>query len=152
MKDIVKKNTILFLPASIRSHVLPSLYLAGLLAQDYEVVYAVTNEILAELVTRNGYRAVMNSGYRVGYGMEGRYLADKNEKPNYRRLRQAYQTDELYHARQKELNLIVDEVRPMAIIIDLFVCTDFWVLNPRLNKLKWFSLIVLYKLRKIIHR
>jgi len=61
------KDIVLFLSASIRSHVLPSLYLARLLSADYEVVYAVTNEVLAGLVTENGYRAIMNSGFRVGY-------------------------------------------------------------------------------------
>ena len=65
MKGNVNKQTVLFLPASIRSHVLPSLYLAGLLAGDYEVVYAVTSDILAELVTKNGYRVVVNSENRV---------------------------------------------------------------------------------------
>jgi UDP:flavonoid glycosyltransferase YjiC (YdhE family) len=130
------KETVLFLPASIRSHVLPSLYIAGLLAEEYEVVYAVTSDILAELVTANGYRAVRNTGYRVGYHMEGRYLADQKQTPTYRRLRQAYRTDELYHARQKELYALVDELRPVAVFIDLFVCTDFWVLNPRRHEFK----------------
>jgi hypothetical protein len=37
------KETVLFLPASIRSHVLPSLYLAELLADVYEVVDTATN-------------------------------------------------------------------------------------------------------------
>lgn len=136
MQQPVPKPTVLFLPASIRSHVLPSLYLAGLLAEDYDVVYAVTNEILAELVRKNGYQAILNSGYRVGYNMEGRYLADQKQKPTYRRLRKAYRTDELYYARQKELYAILDEVRPVAIFIDLFVCTDFWVLNPRRDEFK----------------
>jgi UDP:flavonoid glycosyltransferase YjiC (YdhE family) len=130
------QETVLFLPASIRSHVLPSLYMAGLLAGEYEVVYAVTSDILAELVTANGYRAVRISGYRVGYQMEGRYIADQKQTPAYRRLLRAYRTDELYHARQKELYALVDELRPGAVFIDLFVCTDFWVLNPRRNEFK----------------
>ena len=136
MKGNVNQPTVLFLPASIRSHVLPSLYLAGRLAGDHEVVYAVTSDILAELVTENGYRVVMNSKYRVGYNMEGRYLADQKQPITYRRLLKAYRTDELYHARQKELNAIVDELQPVAIFIDLFVCTDFWVLNPRRDEFK----------------
>jgi UDP:flavonoid glycosyltransferase YjiC (YdhE family) len=125
------KETVLFLPASIRSHVLPSLYLAELLAEAYEVVYAVSSDILDELVTANGYRTVRNSSYRVGYQMEGRYLADQQQPLTYGRLLQAYRRDELYHARQKELYALVDELQPVAIIIDLFACTDFWVLNPR---------------------
>jgi len=130
------KDIVLFLSASIRSHVVPSLYLARLLSADYEVVYAVTNEVLAELVTENGYRAIMNTGWRVGYQMEGGYLAAQKQRPTYRRLLKAYRTDELYHARKQELDTIVNELRPVAIIIDLFVCMDFWLLNDRRDEFK----------------
>ncbi|TDB57954.1 glycosyltransferase [Arundinibacter roseus] len=130
------KPTLLLLPASIRSHVLPSLYLAGLLSDRFEVVYAVTSDILAELVIANGYRIVRNSGYRAGYHMEGRYLADQKQTPTYWQLLRAYRTDALYFVRQKELYAIVDELRPVAVFIDLFVCTDFWVLNPRRHEFK----------------
>ncbi len=74
MKGNVNKPTALFLPASIRSHVLPSLYLARLLAGDYEVVYAVTSDILAELVTKNGYWAVRNSKYRISGHRSGQRI------------------------------------------------------------------------------
>lgn len=131
-----KKGIVLFLPASIRSHVLPSLYLARLLAADYEVVYAVTNEVLAELVTENGYQAIMNSGSRVGYQIEGRHLATQKQQLTYRRLLKAYRTDELYYARKQELDAIVNELRPVAIFIDLFVCTDFWLLNDRRDEFR----------------
>lgn len=131
-----KKDIVLFLPASIRSHVVPSLYLARLLSADYEVVYAVTSEVLAELVTENGYRVIMNTSWRVGYQMESRYLAAQNQKPTYRRLLKAYRTDELYHVRKRELDSIVNELRPDAIIIDLFVCMDFWLLNDRRDEFK----------------
>ncbi|AEI49435.1 hypothetical protein [Runella slithyformis] len=130
------KPRLLILPAAIRSHVLPSLYLADVLANEYEVVYVVSNAILAELVTANGYQAVMNSGFRVGYNMEASFLASKKQKLSYLRLLKAYLTDELYWERKRELDALIDEIRPSAILIDLFVCTDFWVLNPRRSEFK----------------
>ena len=50
-------------------------------------------------------------------------------KPTYRR-------NELYHARQRELNALIDQLRPAAVLIDLFACTDFWVLHPRRGEFK----------------
>ncbi len=130
------KPRALFIPAAIRSHVLPSLYLADLLADEYEVYYAVTNQVLAEIVEKNGYQAVMNSGHRVGYQMEASFLASQKQKPTYWRLLKAYRNDELYWERKRELDALIDEIRPSAILIDLFVCTDFWVLNPRRSEFK----------------
>lgn len=120
----------------IRSHVLPSLYVADLLADEYEVHYVVTNQVLAEIVEKNGYQAVMNSGFRVGYNMEASYLGAKKQKLSYGRLLKAYRNNELYWERKRELDALIDEIRPTAILIDLFVCTDFWVLNPRRREFK----------------
>lgn len=130
------KPRLLILPAAIRSHVLPSLYVADLLADEYEVYYAVTSHVLAEIVVKNGYQAVMNSGHRVGYQMEASFLASQKQKPTYWRLLKAYRKDELYWERKRELDALIDEIRPSAILIDLFVCTDFWVLNPRRSEFK----------------
>ncbi|WP_028668509.1 glycosyltransferase [Runella zeae] len=126
------KPRLLILPASIRSHVLPSLYVADRLSEEgYEVYYAVTNDVLAELVTKNGYQAVKNTGWRVGYGMEASYLAAKKEKVSYWRLLKAYRTNELYWERKRELDALIEELRPTTILVDLFAYTDYWVLYPR---------------------
>ena len=130
------KPRALIIPAAIRSHVLPSLYLADLLADEYEVYYAVTNHVPAEIVEKNGYQALMNSGHRVGYNMELSFLASKKQKLSYLRLLKAYRNDELYWERKSELDAIIDQLCPTVIIIDLFVCTDFWVLNPRRREFK----------------
>lgn len=130
------KPCILILPAAIRSHVLPSLYLADALADDYEVVYAVHNDILAEIVTANGYRTVKQSGHLVGYGMEAHYIVSLKQKPTYGRVLKAYYTQEMYKVRQRELYALIDDHRPSAIFIDLFACTDYWVLHPRRAEFK----------------
>jgi UDP:flavonoid glycosyltransferase YjiC (YdhE family) len=74
------KPTVLIIPASIRSHVMPSLFIADLLAEDYEIHYAVTNDILKEIVVKNGYQAFVNSGYRPCIGIEGGFLHDVKKK------------------------------------------------------------------------
>jgi hypothetical protein len=47
------KSNVLFITASIRSHVMPSLFIADLLAEEYDIHYAVTNEILQEIVLKS---------------------------------------------------------------------------------------------------
>ncbi|MEY4539543.1 MAG: hypothetical protein RLZZ306_1300 [Bacteroidota bacterium] len=74
------KSTILFIPASIRSHVMPSLFIADLLAEEYDIHYAVTNEILREIVVKNGFNGFLNSGFRPCIGIEGRFLSEVKKK------------------------------------------------------------------------
>lgn len=136
MKVSDNKDVVLFLSASIHSHIVPSFFLARMLSPHYEVVYAVTSEVQAELVIGNGYLATIISTFHVGYQMESGYLAAQKQKLTYRRLLKAYCTDELYHARKRELDTIVNDLRPVAIFIDLFVCTDFWLLNDRRDEFK----------------
>ncbi|WP_266366909.1 glycosyltransferase [Tellurirhabdus rosea] len=126
-----EKPVVLILPASIRSHVLPSLFLADQLAQQYDVVYAVTNDIIADIVTQNGYRVVRNSEWRVGYHQESGFLASRKQKLTYRRLLKAYRSSEVYAFRQRELYALIDQLKPVSVLIDLFTCTDFWVMHPR---------------------
>jgi hypothetical protein len=74
------KFNVLFITASIRSHVMPSLFIADLLAEEYDIHYAVTNEILQEIVVKNGYYAFQNSGFRPCIGIEGRFLIEVKKK------------------------------------------------------------------------
>jgi hypothetical protein len=74
------KPNLLFITASIRSHVMPSLFIADLLSQEYNIHYAVTNEILQEIVVKNGYNAFQNSGFRPCIGIEGRFLSEVKKK------------------------------------------------------------------------
>ena len=90
------KLNALIIPAAIRSHVLPSLYLADALAVDYDVHYAVINDTLTDIVTANGYQAIKQSGILVGYGMEPSYLGSLGQKPTYWRVLKAYYSHELY--------------------------------------------------------
>ena len=74
------KSNVLFITASIRSHVLPSLFIADLLAEEYDIHYAVANEILQEIVVKNGFNAFRNSGFRPCIGIEGQFLTKVKKK------------------------------------------------------------------------
>ncbi|MDH4462107.1 MAG: hypothetical protein QE277_11825 [Flectobacillus sp.] len=74
------KHNVLFIPASIRSHVMPSLFIADLLADEYDIHYAITNDILKEIVVENGYNAFLNTGFRPCISIEGRYLNEVKKK------------------------------------------------------------------------
>jgi hypothetical protein len=74
------KSNVLFITASIRSHVMPSLFIADLLSDEYDIHYAVTNDVLKEIVIVNGYNAILNSGFRPCIGIEGRFLKEVKKK------------------------------------------------------------------------
>jgi UDP-N-acetylglucosamine transferase subunit ALG13 len=130
------KPRLLILPASIRSHVLPSLYLADVLVESYEIIYAVTDTVLEDIVVQNGYKAVKNSTWRVGYNMERSFLGTQKQKATFWNLFKSYRNNDIYSLRQKELYALIDEIKPIMVIIDLFCCTDFWVLHPRASEFK----------------
>ena len=52
------KDSILFLPASIRSHVVPALYVADLLRKEYDIHFAITSDVLEEIVIKEGQGSI----------------------------------------------------------------------------------------------
>jgi UDP:flavonoid glycosyltransferase YjiC (YdhE family) len=118
----------LFIPASIRSHIVPTLYVAELLASEYDVFYAVTDPVLAAIVSENGFTPVLNSAWRVAIGMEPRFLASQGRGTGFWPVIQAVHANELYWQRKRELDELLDRVKPAVVIIDIFSSTDFLVL------------------------
>lgn len=112
------KKSVLFLPASIRSHVVPALYLADLLAKEYDIYFAVTNEILEEIVLKQGYHAVRTGTFRVALGMEAEFLFTRKGKVSKWQMLKSVWNNELYHYRQKELSDIVDQIKPTVVFIE----------------------------------
>lgn len=74
------KKSILFLPASIRSHVVPALYLADLLGKEYDIHFAITSEILKKIVKKQGHYAIRTGNFRVALGMESLYIFEKKKR------------------------------------------------------------------------
>jgi UDP:flavonoid glycosyltransferase YjiC (YdhE family) len=130
------KKSVLFLPASIRSHILPALYLADLLSKDHEIYFSVTNDVLEELVTGQGYQVVRSGRIRVALGMERQYLTEQKGKAGKWETLKSIWNNDLYEVRQKELGRIVDQIKPVAIFIDIFNSTDILVLYPKYKDIK----------------
>jgi UDP:flavonoid glycosyltransferase YjiC (YdhE family) len=118
------RKRVLFIPASIRSHVLPALYLADMLSNGFDVYFAVTSQLLANIVSQNGYTPVMNSPYRIGVGMEQGYLTSKQKKAGFIQVLGAMYRNELYKHRKQELEALMARLQPEVVIIDIFNSTD----------------------------
>jgi UDP:flavonoid glycosyltransferase YjiC (YdhE family) len=146
----MNKSSILFLTASIRSHVMPAMYLADLIAEKYEVYFAVTNDILKELVEENGYNTVMQSPLKVMIGMESNFIiSEKKQKVNFGSLVRVYQKNELFEYRKQELYKIIQNIRPKTIVIDIFSSTDYLVvkaINKNLNVVFFNPMLSTYKI------
>lgn len=122
------KKRVLFIPASIRSHIVPTLYLAELLASEYDVFYAVTSPVLADIVAENGFTPVLSSAWRVAIGMEPQYLAAQKRRVGFWPVVRAVRANEVYWHRKRELNELLTQLKPVVVIIDIFSSTDFLAL------------------------
>ncbi len=128
----MRSPAVLFIPASIRSHVLPALYVADLLASDYDVHFAVTSDVLEELVRENGFNVVRNSPYRALVGMEAKFVEyEKKRKVGFWSIAKAHWNGEVATYRRRELDTLIAQLNPVAIILDIFSSTDYLLLAGR---------------------
>lgn len=132
------KKRALFIPASIRSHLLPSFYLAELLSQEYDIVYGVSSEILGEICRTNGFRYFIFNGPKIGLGMEEQYVRERFGRPGFIRLLQTYITNRLYGLRKELYDRIVADWTPDVVVLDVFMSTDFFILNQYQSLTTWF--------------
>lgn len=124
------KPSILFIPASIRSHIVPSFYIANLLADEYEITYAVTNNILKELVEANSFKSINITGYKVLLGMEMQFaVTELKVKPTFRNYIKTLKNKDLANFKKDEFRKICEQVKPKAIFIDIFSSTDYVLLK-----------------------
>lgn len=127
---VSSKARALFIPASIRSHIVPTLYVAELLAADYDIFYAVTSPVLADIVTENGFTPVLSTTLRVAINMEPHYLVSQGRRAGLWASLWAVHTNEIYWQRKRELDELLVYVKPAVVLIDIFSSTDFLVLYP----------------------
>lgn len=130
------KKKALIIPAQIRSHVLPSFFLANILLKDYEVAYAVTDNILAESVHKNGFRAHLISRYKVGHNDEAKFLEESGQKASFFTLIKHYLHNTIYWNRKKEIEKLLEKVKPDVVIIDIYNSTDYIFIHSYYKKLK----------------
>jgi UDP:flavonoid glycosyltransferase YjiC (YdhE family) len=134
-----RRKKALFIMAPIRSHLLPSFYLANVLRQQYDIHYATGYPVLTELVEAQGFRPVNMTTERFASGVDAlrAYVANK-QKVNFRFFKNAIRDSfyrKVYLERQKELKQMLDTVQPDVIFIDIFSATDFLVLYPHLRNI-----------------
>ncbi|MCC6287477.1 MAG: hypothetical protein IT249_06300 [Chitinophagaceae bacterium] len=130
----------LFIPAPIRSHILPGFYLANLLSNECDVAYAIANPDLGKLVTDHGFSEILLTESRFCMGHDPLALCnDKGYTDNKVSFWKAvfyYLRQEVYLKRKRALYRIVEVYRPNTIIIDIFSATDFIILfsfYPKIN-------------------
>nr|WP_295922334.1 glycosyltransferase [uncultured Dyadobacter sp.] len=130
------QRSILFIPASIRSHIVPALYLADVLSKDYCIHFAVTGDELLEIVTSHGYNAIRTEIYRVSRGMENRFIQEQKRKYGKWETLKSVWNNDIYHFRRNELRKIIDLIDPAVIFIDIFNSSDILVLRSNYQNTK----------------
>ena len=126
---IMSKPKILFITAPIRSHLIPSFYIANLLSANYAVVYAVEDDILEELVQSQGFETTNYSKYKV----------ETDEK---RKTLTEFVLDSFNITSFKNQNVmfkkLIDDVSPSVIVMDIFRGSNFYSLHHFLSDFKVF--------------
>lgn len=127
-------ETCLIIPAPIRSHVIPSFYLASLFNEYYEVIYACYKGELDELVLANGFKNRIITSERFALGFDPvESWQTHGQKISFRFLVSAVKnglTMATYKKRKAELSKLITELHPEIIIIDIFSSTDFLIIKP----------------------
>lgn len=126
-------ETCLIIPAPIRSHVIPSFYLASLFKEHYEVIYACYKGELDELVLANGFKNRIITSERFALGFDPVESWQKHgQKVSFRFLVSAVKnglTMATYKKRKAELSKLITELDPEIIFIDIFLSTDFLIIK-----------------------
>lgn len=109
---------------------MPSFYIANLLASEYEITYAVTNDILKELVEANAFKTINITRYKVLLGMEMQFaVTELKVKPTFLNYIKTLKSKDLANFRKEELKTICENIKPKAIYIDIFSSTDYVLLK-----------------------
>ena len=126
-------ETCLIIPAPIRSHVIPSFYLASLFSEKFEIMYACYAGELDELVLANGFKNRIITSERFALGFDPVESWQKHgQKISFRFLVSAIKnglTMATYKKRKAELSKLINEVNPEIIFIDIFSSTDFLIIK-----------------------
>jgi UDP:flavonoid glycosyltransferase YjiC (YdhE family) len=133
-KSYTGMETCLIIPAPIRSHVIPSFYLASLFNEHYKVIYACYKGELDELVLANGFKNMIITSERFALGFDpvGSWQIH-GQKVSLRFLVCAVKnglTMATYKKRKAELSKLITELNPELIFIDIFSSTDFLIIKP----------------------
>jgi zeaxanthin glucosyltransferase len=132
----LKPSSFLILPFHGFGHFNGLFGLARELHESHNVVFAA-NGYFRSHVTSRGFDFRTLSTYPFGVGLEGWIHTDikKSKNPKWRNLVDRW-TDRLYHERFAELSKVLDEVKPVHVLVDVQQATDVIVLKAIDPKLK----------------
>lgn len=126
------------MPGAIRSHLLPSFYLAQHLANDYDIYYLINGTDHEKLITDQGYHFVGLKTRDIGNYCEYHHVKRKfgryGSLIKWCIMIKLFLANELYRKRKEELTAIVDQLQPDIVLIDVFSITNylfFYASNPR---------------------
>lgn len=132
----VGQESVLFLVSQIKSHFLPSFFLAEKMMKRYKVVYGVANDLNADLVIRHGFHSIVIESQFFAQGLEMQDIAKNGLNTNIFRVIKSIYSNKIYHRRQRELHRVIQEIKPKVIFIDKFTAGDFIVLFPYQSSIK----------------
>ena len=127
-------SKILIIPAPIRSHILPSLYLGELFQNKNEIFYASLDGEFSELIQKNGFNFILLNTDRFASGFDPLNVYNLHGgKLSLRFFVSAihnYFNKVTYKNRRDSLIKIIDAIQPSLVVIDIFSSTDFLILKP----------------------
>ncbi|AEI47362.1 glycosyltransferase [Runella slithyformis] len=122
------KDNIIFISAPIKSHIIPSFYIANLLSIEFNIYYIVTDVYFVPLIEKNNYKVILSSGYRPLLGMEKAFICKNKKKGTFNHLLSIINQD-VDKFRKKEFKEIYKKLNPKAVFIDMFSSTDYVLLH-----------------------
>ncbi len=131
------KRNILFIPASIHSHIMPSLYLADLVRDDYNVYYLVTDNSCRDLVESNGFPAIQISALKIAANMEHIFIQQYFGTMSKFSLLKSIIRNDIYHLRRKEFLGLINRIKPDVIVLDIFCNTDMFALASEFKDIRY---------------
>lgn len=135
MSESSTRKSLLFLPASIQSHIIPLFYLASLVAKEFDVWFAVADDSHEELVLKQGFNITKISPYKVCLGMERDFTAKETGNNGFFPTLFAIHKDYIYSYRRKEFDDLIQKINPKLILLDIFNSTDLLVLDSMLTEI-----------------
>jgi UDP:flavonoid glycosyltransferase YjiC (YdhE family) len=124
------KPYVLFITAPIRSHIIPSFYIANLLETNHSITYVVENDILEELVESQGYKAVKHSDYSES--------SKTNDSQNFFYWVRDAINLKSFKNQKSVLGKLIEDLTPSVIVIDIFKSYYFYHLHHYLGACKVF--------------
>lgn len=140
----MKPQSVLFVTSQIRSHIIPSFFLAKLFSE-FNIYYTVSTDYCEDLVKRQKFNTIRTTSPRFAMGEDPLVFYSENGYSGnvlpFFNTSLFYLRNTIYRRREAEFDKIIEEINPTLIFIDMYCSTDFLVIfNKKRNiKILFFS-------------